>query len=487
MNYASAGAELPAWSNRDRGLLAVLAANMLIDAIEVSSAIMTIPSVGRGLDLPLRSSQWLLTGFAAGFGGLLLLGGRLVQRLGRRRVYLAGLLLFAAASLASALADGTGVLLAMRFLKGFSVALTAPTGIAIISSAYPAGPMRDRAVSVYTFAGGGGFATGLLMSGVLLQLCGWRWTLAAPAIVVLALWRPAMRFLPDEPPAQRPVRSGDAVGRSILCGLLLAAALLALVRGLVSGQYRLPVLVLAALLLLAFLLAQHALPAPLMEFHLLRKARLVRSIAGAAALNGSYLGLLLVLSVQLQSTLGWTPLAAGLALLPASAPLVFSSLLSTTLAQRFGTAALIVLGNVLAAAACLWYLRVGLATRYCPDTLVTVLLLGLAFAAAFGALNIQGMSAVRPAQRPMAAGLYQSAVQAAAAAVPALVVSLLGAGAADPSRFRPALTLLAAISLFGLAVALLELVDARRRASTELPPAGPGQSSNQDNHLRRTR
>lgn len=128
-------------------LVSVLAANMLVDALEVSANLVALPAVGAGLGLSVPQLQWIVSGFAAGFGGLLLLGGRLVEHLGRRRVYLAALLVFAAASLAGALTDSAALLTVTRVVKGFCVALTAPTGLAIITSAVPEGPARRRAVS----------------------------------------------------------------------------------------------------------------------------------------------------------------------------------------------------------------------------------------------------------------------------------------------------------------------------------------------------
>ncbi|MYR38915.1 MFS transporter [Streptomyces sp. SID4944] len=199
------------WSPRLWGLLVVLAGNMLIDALEVSVALVALPAIGTDLGAPLTTTQWTVTGFAIGFGGLMLLGARAVALLGRRRVYLAALLCFAAASLAGALAEGPWLLAATRVVKGFCAALTAPTGLAIIATAFPEGPARNRALSVYTFFGAGGFTTGLLLSGWLTGVS-WRLTFAFPAPVVLVLFVLGLRLIP------RSVNEGEAARASARSG-----------------------------------------------------------------------------------------------------------------------------------------------------------------------------------------------------------------------------------------------------------------------------
>jgi MFS family permease len=193
---AAGGTGTGHWSRRQWALLTVLAGNMLIDALEVSVAVVALPSIGGDLGADPTSLQWVMSGFAAGFGATILFGTRLVERLGRRRVYLAAVSVFAVASLAGALAGAAWFLIATRVVKGVCAALTAPTGLAIITSTFPEGPARNRAVSVYSLFGASGFSLGLVLSGLLTEES-WRWTFAFPAPVAavllvagLALWRP---------------------------------------------------------------------------------------------------------------------------------------------------------------------------------------------------------------------------------------------------------------------------------------------------------
>ncbi|NUR86587.1 MAG: MFS transporter, partial [Nonomuraea sp.] len=136
---------------------------MLVDALEVSTTLVVLPALSTDLGLPPATAQWALSGFALGFGGFLPFSRRTVARFGARRVYLAALALFAVASLGGGLADDAAVLLACRFVKGVCVACTAPTGLAIITTAFPEGPARSRAMSVYSLFGASGFCAGLVV------------------------------------------------------------------------------------------------------------------------------------------------------------------------------------------------------------------------------------------------------------------------------------------------------------------------------------
>lgn len=459
------------WSPRLWGLLFVLAGNMLIDALEVSAMIVAMPAAGKALGLSLTGAQWLITGFAVGFGGLILFGGRLVELLGRRRVYLWALLGFAAASLAGGLTDEPAVLVATRILKGFFAALTAPTGLAIIASEFPAGRSRERAVSVYTLFGGSGFAAGLVLSG-LLTAVSWRWTVAFPAPIVLVLFAFAVRLIPRGPAPSAPPpgtpRRFDVPG-----ALALTGALVCLVQGIVSvpahgwlDARAAGPLTLAVVLVALLVAAERTAPRPLIQGRLLRNRTLLRSMAGAAALNGVNLGLLLILTARLQTGLGWSPPRTALALLPASVPLAVTALLSRKLIARYGTARLIALGAlgpVLGAALCL---RHPVPERYVTDVLPALLLVGAGFVLAFAALNTQATSRLAAVDRAAAIGLYQSAVQVAAVVVPALAAAL----AVGRSDDRAAFLLVTAVAVAGLLAGLSGLRDGRARV--EKPSRG---------------
>jgi MFS family permease len=491
------------------GLLVVLAGNMLIDALEVSVALVALPAIGTDLGAPLTTMQWTITGFAVGFGGLMLFGARAVALLGRRRVYLAALVGFAAASLVGALAEDPSLLTATRVVKGFCAALTAPTGLAIIATAFPEGPQRNRALSVYTLFGAGGFTAGLLLSGWLTGFS-WRLTFAFPAPAVLVLFVLGLRLIPGAgeengggpPPG---TTAGDRVGRPPgttagdrtggppgppagngagrpprtahrRYGFASAAAFLAGLLALVQGITSVPahgwadlrsagLLALAAGLLALFVALERASAHPLIRFEALRSRAMIRSALGAACLNGSYLGLLFVLTHQLQSLAGWSPLRTAAAFLPAAAPLVVTALFSGRIVARFGAPRLIAAGALLPFAGYLLLLRTPWPPAYATGILPTMLLVGAGFVLSFAALNSQATSQLPPAERGAGSGLYQTAVQVGAALSVALVAALLTGSAppagAAPAEFaeacRPALTLVAAVGGLGLLTALTGL------------------------------
>ncbi|MFI9723676.1 MFS transporter [Streptomyces sp. NPDC052396] len=379
-------------ANARRALLFVLAGNMLIDALEVSVVLPALPAVRDGLGLSAWTTQWVMSGFALGFAALLLLGPPVIARWGRRRAYLAALLVFAAASLAGGPAQDATLLIATRVVKGMCAALTAPTGLAIISTTFREGAEQRRAVSVYSLFGAAGFTTGLLCSGALTGLS-WRWDLVFPAPVALVLLVFAARLIP----ADRVAAGAPRPPRTVL----------------------------------------------------LRNGPLVRSAFCAATLNGCYLGLLVLLVFRSQDQLGWNSWQSALSVLPACVPLALSLPYAGRMVGRFGTARLITAGALAANAGCaycLWHPR----GPYAAAVLPGLLLVGAGFVLSFAALNLQATSGIPAEWRGSAVPLYQTAVQLGAAVTLPAVVAL----AAGPAGYRHALLLITGVACAGSLVAL---------------------------------
>lgn len=309
-------------------------------------------------------------------------------------------------------------------------ALTAPTGLAIITSTFPEGAARNRAVAVYSLFGACGFSLGLVLSGLLTEVS-WRWTFAFPAPVAALLLLLGLRLVPE----QRG-RSRAEGGRSyeLPTAFGLPAALLALVYGIghVPGHgWRAPgtlaAFALAGALAVLVVIRERRAEHPLLPLGVLAQPALRRAALGAAALNGSYLGLLFVVTFHLQTLLGWSPARTGLALLPAALPLALSAAYSGRMVQRFGTRRLIAVGWLAPPLGYALYLRASVPTRYATDLLPTLLLLGLAFVLCFAALHMQALTAAPKAEPGIASGVYQTAVQFGAAIVLALVAALMAA------------------------------------------------------------
>src|SRR5437867_3396343 len=190
------------WSPRLWGILVVLCGALFLDALDVSMVGVALPSIRADLGLSTASLQWVVSGYVLGYGGLLLLGGRAADLLGRRRVFLAALAVFAVASLLGGLVSSAGLLIAARLVKGMAAAFTAPAGLSIITTTFAEGHARNRALSIYSAFGAAGFSLGLVLSGLLTEVS-WRWTLLLPAPVAAAILVAGIRLIPraDSPEA----------------------------------------------------------------------------------------------------------------------------------------------------------------------------------------------------------------------------------------------------------------------------------------------
>src|ERR1044071_3920957 len=193
------------------GALLVLCGALFLDALDVSMVGVALPSIGSDLGLSTTSLQWVVSGYILGYGGLLLLGGRAADLLGRRRVFLIALAVFAVASLLGGLVDSGSLLIATRFVKGLSAAFTAPAGLSIITTTFAEGPVRNRALTIYSSCGATGFSMGLVLSGFITE-AGWRWTMLLPAPVAVIALVAGLKLIPRTPRESTQGRGYDLPG-----------------------------------------------------------------------------------------------------------------------------------------------------------------------------------------------------------------------------------------------------------------------------------
>src|ERR671937_154682 len=198
-------------SRRAWGMLLVLCAALFLDALDVSMVGVALPSIRTDLHMSTSSLQWVVSAYVLGYGGFLLLGGRAADLLGRRRVFLIALGVFLVASGLGGLANDGSLLIATRFIKGVSAAFTAPAGLSIITTSFPEGPARNKALAVYTATGATGFSLGLVFGGLLTEI-GWRWVFFLPAPVALATLLGGIRLVPKSPRSAHATRRFDLVG-----------------------------------------------------------------------------------------------------------------------------------------------------------------------------------------------------------------------------------------------------------------------------------
>jgi MFS family permease len=449
------------WTPRLWGTLLVLCAAMFLDALDVSMVGVALPSIGSDLHLSTSTLQWIVSGYILGYGGLLLLGGRTADLLGRRQVFLVALGIFALASLLGGLVDSGPLLIASRFIKGLSAAFTAPAGLSIITTTFPEGPLRNRALSIYTTCAATGFSMGLVLSGLLTE-ASWRFTMLLPAPIALIALAAGLKLLP------RSAREENHDGYDIPGAVLGTASMLLLVftvvqapgAGWASARTLLSFLA-VVVLLTAFVLVERRSPSPLVRLGVLRSGSQVRAQLGAVAFFGSYVGFQFLTTLYMQSLLGWSALHTALAFLPAGALVAVSSTKVGAIVDRFGTPRLIATGFALMVAGYALFLRIDLDPVYAAVVLPSMLLIGAACALVFPSLNIQATNGVEDHEQGMVSGLLNTSVQVGGAIFLAVVTAVVTAAApahATPQAvldsYRPGFTVVTGVALVGLLISL---------------------------------
>jgi MFS family permease len=450
------------------GVLIVLGGAVCLDALDVSMVGVALPSIRTSLGLSTSSLQWIVGGYVLGYGGLLLLGGRAADLLGRRRVFLAAVAAFALLSLFGGLVSTPGLLIGARFLKGIAAAFTAPAGMSLLTTTFPKGPMRTRALSIYSVFGGSGFSLGLVLSGFLTAV-NWRWTLLIPAPVALIVLLAGWRLIPRDPRTAQ--ARADAAKRSFdLPGALtVTLSMLLLVYTVTSAQSAgwtsartIGSFILAVAGLAAFIVIEARSRDPLMPLGIFRSAPLRRANIGAITLFGSYVSFQFLATQYLQSLAGWTPIGTALAFLPGGVMVAVLSVGANRLLDRYGTARLAAVAFACLAAAYVVFLRAGVTPDYPGVLLPTMLLVGLAFGLGFAALSVAATDDFPDDEQGLAASLFQTSFQVGGALVLAVVTAVIEAGgaggtagpAATLAAYRPALFLITGVAAAGALVAI---------------------------------
>ncbi|MEV6971246.1 MFS transporter [Hamadaea sp. NPDC051192] len=463
------------WTPQLWGTLLVLCTVLFLDGLDVSMVGVALPAIQADLGLSTASLQWIVSGYVLGYGGLLLLGGRTADLLGRRRALLVALAVFAAASLLGALVDDGGLLIATRFIKGLAAAFTAPAGLSILTTTFPEGPVRNRALGIYTVFGASGFSSGLILGGLLTEI-NWRATFLLPAPLALIALAAGIKLIPKN--SER-----AAGGHDILGAVTSTAALLLTVFTVVNapaagwGSVRtLGSFAVAALLFGTFIAVERRIKHPLVRLGIFRNRTLVRANVAAVTVAGAYISFQFVLGLFLQAVLGWSPLQMALALLPAGLMVASSGSLMGRLITRYGTGRLIAGGMGAFVLAYALFLGVDTASSYWR-MLPTVLLLGVGFALAFSSMNVQATNGVADEEQGLASGLVQTSFQVGGAMVLAITTAIVGNEVIQPGRvpsaFGPAIAVITAVTLAGLLVALLGVRQgaAKPEPSVETVPA----------------
>ncbi|GAA3813912.1 MFS transporter [Amycolatopsis tucumanensis] len=458
------------WDARLWAVLLTVSTVVGLDALDVSMVGVALPSIQADLGLSTSALQWVVSGYVLGYGGLLLLGGRTADLLGRRRVFLVAVAVFAVASLLGGLVDNGALLIASRFIKGLAAAFTAPAALSIITTTFQEGPARNRAISIFAVFGASGYSAGLVFSGLLTEV-GWRWTFLLPVPIALIALVSAIKVVPAYE------RDHSAGGYDLPGAITGAAGSLLLVFGVVeapeagwASPQSLITFVVAAALLTAFVLIEKRSSHPLLRLGILRSGPLARANLGAALFFGAYIGFQFVVMLYLQDVLGWSALETALGFLPAALIVAFGSPRIEPLIDRVGTSRTI-LGGVLAhVLAYVLFLRVDEHSGYAGSVLPSMILLGIGFTLAFSSLNIQATTGISDNEQGLAGGLLNTSLQVGGAIGLAIVTAVLtGSGEGNLlTGLTPALAVITGIAALGLLIALSGVVRLRRAPEPEL-------------------
>jgi MFS family permease len=464
------------WSRPVWALLVVLCGALFLDGLDISMVGVALPSMGQELDMSPGSLQWIVSAYVLGYGGLLLLGGRAADLIGRRPVFLTAVAVFGTASLVSAFMTNDTALIALRFVKGASAAFTVPAGLSIITTTFAEGPARNRALSIYTVCGASGFSLGLVFGGVLTEI-GWRATLVAPAPIALALVAVGYNLLP------RTARARLSIGHLDLAGAFTSTtALLVLVYAVVDSPSRgwgspvtIVLLGVSAALMVTFVVIERTHSHPLVRMGILRSGTLLHANLSGAVMAGGYFAFQFVVTLYLQNSLGWSPLAMALGFLPAGLLVMASATKMGAVLERVGTPRLILAGLSAFVLGYVLFLRVEPGMNYLNFLLPTILLLGVGFALSFPSINAQATAGIAAHEQGLASGLVNTSIQIGGAIVLAIVTAIIGTKpAAVQGELLPgmatAIAVVVGVSVIGLLVTG-GLLLARRRTAGALAEA----------------
>jgi EmrB/QacA subfamily drug resistance transporter len=465
--------------------LFLVSAAQFVLQLDFSIVNVALATIQREFGVPPADLQWIVTGYALPFGALLLLGGRIGDLTGHRRLLVTGLALFGLTSLAAGVAPGTGVLVAARFAQGASAAMVAPMTLAAIADLFPDGAARARALGIYQGATAAGASTGIVLGGILTQYAGWRsiFLVNPPVIVVLVI--AVLRLLPSAGRAaghRTAAGAGSAggPGRLDVAGaVLVTASVAALIYGLTEGQQRgfaAPVtvasLVLAVVLGVGFVVTERRIAAPMVPVRVLADHARRVALAAMLLLACVVAGYVYFITLYMQRVLGFSALRAGLGLLPATLTvLVTSTWLTRRFAARFGPKPVLTGGLLAVGLGQFWFAQLSASGSYPVNVLPGLVMNAFGMGLLFPTIAVLATAAVAPGDRGLAGGLLAASQQVGMAvglAVLATVAAARTRAASGPSAvtvvagYRLSYWVATAIAALALLLILLLLRTARQ-------------------------
>jgi EmrB/QacA subfamily drug resistance transporter len=428
--------------------LLVLAISQLMVVLDATIVNVALPDIARALEVQSQNDlSWIVTGYTLTFGGFLLLGGKLADRLGRRKVFLLGAVLFAVASLLGGLAGNLGLLIVARLVQGLGGALMSPAALSLLTVVFAEGTERNRALGIWAAITAGGAAVGLILGGVLTEYASWRWVLFVNVPIAVLAVVGALRFVPES-------RDERARGFDIPGALLVTGGLVALVYALVKGNdlgwgstQTVLTLVLAVVLLAGFVVVQRRAAEPLVDFRLFRSKTLLGADLGALFVGAGIFAVFFFMILWMQQINGYSPIRSGFAFLPMTLCIGVAAGIGSQLLGRVGPRPLLIGGPALAA---LGMLSLGL--RLAPDStylgvvLPSLVLIALGMGFTFVALTSAAVAGVPQEDAGVASALLNAGQQVGGALGLAILTAVstarteaIGPGAPGTPQFVSAL------------------------------------------------
>jgi EmrB/QacA subfamily drug resistance transporter len=474
-------------TRRGKLTLLLLCAIAFLDFVDASITNVALPSIRRSLHFSVNGLAWIPSGYLLTYGGFMLLGGRLADLFGRRRVLAGGIVLIGVSSLAGGLAQSAGVLVAARLAQGLGAALTLPAALSILTTTFREGKDRHTALGAWGGTGGLASAAGVLLGGLLTEGPGWRWVMFVNPIACALVLPPVFRLV-DAERGRRRLASFDGLGAVLVTGgmLLLVYALVkapvvgwgtARTAGELAG---------AGVLLAAFVLNELRQRAPLAPLSIFRINGLGFSNVTQLVAFAGFLALFFFLTLYMQNVLGYSAIETGLAYLPLCFAVAVSAGVSSQLIARVGTRPLIVVGAVVAAGGLYWLSRIPVDGSYVADLLPGLLILAFGAGGVFVGVTTAANAGVPADKAGLAAALLNASQQLGGALGLAVFTAvstsrtnhLLAAGAPVPhaltAGFQRALLI---GSIFILASAVIALRATNTRGELDEVPLAEAEAS----------
>jgi EmrB/QacA subfamily drug resistance transporter len=392
--------------------LILLCAAQFIVVLDASIVNVALPSIGKGLHFSEQNLPWVVNAYVIAFGGFLLLGGRAADLLGRRRLFMAGLVVVAVASLAAGFSANQGQLIAARAAQGLGAAIISPAALSIVTTLFSDGAERNKALGAWGAVAGSAGAAGVLLGGILTDGLGWEWVLWVNVPVALI----ALALTPGLIPESRSdaeVRHFDAAGAvTITAGLsVLAYALLDASSAGWGSTKIVTLLVLSVVLIGSFVAIELRSKAPLVPFRIFRLRTLTGANVVGLLLGASLFSMFFFVSLYMQQVLHYSPIHAGLSYLPLALTIILAAGGGGQLVTRYGFKPILATGMALVAAGLVWFSGVSVGGGFLSDILGPSLLAALGLGFGFVTSTIAAVSGVEAREQGLASGLINTSQQ----------------------------------------------------------------------------